>query len=103
MRTKAIAAGVVGTIVLLCVAILAITPRPPSPASITVRYIKSVQSGELVTATFEITNHTANGYFVGATIVEVLNDQFWKKCFQFDSTPGPIVGRRTVTSLPRFR
>lgn len=90
MRTKGIVVAGIVVAVLLCIAILAVVNRPPS-STITVRHVKSVQSGGLVSAIFEITNHTTSRYFVYPMSVEVRNGLAWKKCFDFVSFPGPFV------------
>ena len=51
-----------------------------SPA-VTVHHVKTGQSGE--TASFQITNHTSNRYFVFPRRVEVHDGATWKTCFEF--------------------
>lgn len=86
MRTKPIVAGAVIVVLLLTTTIVFIISRP-SPPAITVRYVKSVQSNNSVTATFEVTNHTGSRYHVYPFLVEVRNGPLWRTCFLFNSTP----------------
>ena len=89
MRKKAIIAGAILIAILLLGSILFIG-APPSSPPITVRHIKSVQSGDHVTATFEITNHTARNYSVYPVSVEARNGSVWKTCSDFSSYSFPI-------------
>jgi len=88
MRTKPIIAGAV-VAVLLSTAIVLISARP-SPPPITVRHVKSVQSGGGIEITYELTNHTTNSYSVYPVSVEVRNGLVWKTCSDFNSHPRPI-------------
>jgi len=90
MKRRLVSVAIVVTVGLL-LTILVLIPRPPSPP-IMVHHIKSVRSGNLVTATFEITNHTTSHYFVYPVAVEVRNGSVWITCFDFNSFPGPILG-----------
>jgi len=86
MRTKAIVAGAVVLVVLLCFAILLSVPRHP-PQGFTVRRLGSIQSGNVTTMTFEITNHTADRYIFHPFEVQVRNGKRWSK-FQGPSYAG---------------
>ena len=85
MRTKAIVAGAVVLVVLLCFAILFSVPRHP-PQDFTVRHVGSIQSGNVTTMTFEITNHTADPYIFFPSEVQVRNGNRWTKFQGFDIT-----------------
>ena len=100
MRTKPIIAGAVLIAILLLTTIVFITARP-SPSAITVRHIKSVQSGGGVTATFEIKNHTARTYSVYPLSVEVSNGPVWKACADFSSPSFPIDNLGPHASMTR--
>ena len=96
MRKKAIIAGAVLIAILLCITILFIVARQSSP-TITVRHVKSVQSGHQFTETFEITNHTSRRYYVYAFSVQVSNGLIWKDCYDSfgkSPSPPPILGSR---------
>jgi hypothetical protein len=91
MAKKRVMAGAVVIAILLLISIVFITARP-IPPPITVRHVKSVQSGNLVTATFEIANHTGGNCFVYPISVEVSNGLAWKACFDWNSQSFPIDG-----------
>ena len=125
MSRTPIIAGVVGIAVLLCVTILFTVPRP-SPPPITVRHVRSIQSGRWfsatfgitnppiwlgrvnrtfdsgVTAIFEITNHTSSIYHIEPVSFEVRNGLVWKKCFAFDHSPLPLALRPHASETTAF-
>jgi hypothetical protein len=78
VKTKAIVAGAVVLVVLFFLAMLLIVSRKPAQA-IAVRHVKSVQSGNVTTMTFEIKNHTANPYVFVPYEVQVRNGDVWIK------------------------
>ncbi len=83
MRTKAIVTGV-GLIALFClIATLLSVPRKP-PQEITVRHVKSVQSSNVTTMTFEIKNHTADAYIFFPNELEIRTGKEWSKFVAFD-------------------
>jgi len=76
MKRRLVSVAIVVTVGLL-LTILVLIPRPPSPP-IMVHHIKSVRSGNLVTATFEITNHTTSRYSFYPVLVEIRKGPVWK-------------------------
>lgn len=106
MRRKPIVAGVVAIAILLLTIIVFITARP-SPLTLTIQHIKSTQSENVTTMSFEVTNHTADPYILNPIQVQVRNGNAWTKFEDFDSAgPTPIVPRGVafytveVTNLP---
>jgi len=85
VKTKAIVAGAVVLALLLFTAMLLTGPRRP-PQNITVRHVGSVWSSNIVTLTFEITNHTADPYIFFPFEVQVRNGNGWTKFEGFDIT-----------------
>jgi hypothetical protein len=79
---------VVVFVVLLSVAFLFSRPRKPRkpPQEVTVRHVASVQSGDVTTMTFEITNHTADPYIFHPFEVQLRNGKAWTKFQGFDIT-----------------
>jgi hypothetical protein len=63
---------------LLFLAILFALPRQ-SPSPITVRHVKSLQSNNVITMTFEIKNHTAAPYIFFPFEVRTRNGNTWRK------------------------
>lgn len=95
MRTKPII--IIGAVVavLFLTAIVFIGARP-FPSGITVRHLKSVQSGGWVAATFEFTNHTDQNYLLDPLYVEARNGVGWPIAGPFSS---PILGpHRSATA-----
>jgi hypothetical protein len=83
VKTKPIIAGAVliaNVAILLSLTIVFITARP-SPPAVTVRYAKSIRTGDWVAATFEIINHTATGYYVFTVFLEVHDGPMWRTNF----------------------
>jgi hypothetical protein len=76
VKSKTIIAGAVLLVVLFFATII-FTFLPKPPQSITVRYIKSVQSGKATTITFEITNHTDQTYLLDPVWVRTRNGLAW--------------------------
>jgi hypothetical protein len=100
VKTMAVVAGLVLTAVLLFIVILLTVPRKP-PQDITVRHVGSVQSGNVTTMTFEITNHTAYPYIFFPFEVQIRNGNGWSKFQGFDITKihlHPTVAPRGVAS-----
>lgn len=84
VKTKAIAASAVVLVGLIFVVfMLCIIPHRPSQ-DITIRHVKSVQSANITTMTFEIKNHTANPYIFFPFEVQVRNGNGWSKFQGFD-------------------
>ena len=81
-RRRLIVAGVVvaPSFVFIAFAIALIRLTPPA---ITVRHVKSVPTGQAMAATFDITNHTSNTYFLCPNLVEACHGAQWKPCFKF--------------------
>lgn len=90
MRTKPIIAGAVLIAILLLITIGFVTARPSSPA-ITVRHVKSVQSGRVASVTFGVTNHTTKAYMIYPFSIQALNGSTWTNCFSFDTNRIPDV------------
>jgi hypothetical protein len=86
---------IVGSVVLavLLFAILLSVHRD-QPQAIKVRHVKSVQSSNVITMTFEVTNHSTDTYMFDQFDVAVRNDNAWARIFYF-----PGMGR--VNLLPR--
>ncbi|MGH7973517.1 MAG: hypothetical protein ACREIC_32780 [Limisphaerales bacterium] len=100
MKTKAVVAGAVVLVVLLFLAILLTVPRK-SQQDITVRHVKSVQSADITTMTFEVKNHTDTPYIFFPSEVQVRNGSAWTKFQGFDITtihPNPTVGPMALAS-----
>lgn len=99
MGKKALVAGAVVIAVLLAGSFLVFAPAPASSA-LTVRHIKSLQSGTNFTETFEITNNTTTTYCVAPTVVFLLDGQVRRVCFDLMShlSPGLIVGPHACVS-----
>ena len=103
---KSIMAGAVGIASLLLITILLTVVRPGSVA-VTVHHVKTSQSGQLIAATFQITNHTADRCFVFPRSVEANDGAKWSTCFEFTNSAelelGPFGCKAlplTVTNLP---
>jgi hypothetical protein len=60
----------------------------PSAQTITVRHIKSIQAGNSIWSSFEISNHTGAFCIALPDCVEVRQGTAWAKCFSFGHT-GP--------------
>ena len=71
MTTKAIVASVVLVVLLFFAMLLVVSHKPPQ--AITVRHIKSVQSADVTTMTFEIKNRTAAPFLFSPYAVQVRN------------------------------
>lgn len=82
MKRKPITASAVGFVLVLFLGIVFALAHGPA-RTISVRHLNSVQSGKLTTATFAITNHTSNRYFVLPRSVEAHGRAKWKTCFEF--------------------
>lgn len=96
--------GVVGILLLITIAFVT---GGPSSSAITVRRVKSVHSGGLVTANFEMTNHTTNNYVVYMWWVEARMGSVWKRCFDLRPHPflqlyshGAQISSLAMTNLP---
>jgi hypothetical protein len=74
VKTKAIIAGAVVLALLLFVVVFI---QRNTPQAVTVRHIASVQSSNVTTMTFEITNHTANTYILERFDVELRLGTSW--------------------------
>jgi len=70
----AVAIGILGIFLILVAA-----GRPAGPP-ITIRHVKSVQSGDTTTLFFEISNHTANSYIFVPSAVDVHSGTVWAPC-----------------------
>lgn len=107
MQRKALLAlAALAVVGLVCIWVLAFSGSG-APA-ITVRLVKSIRSGRAVTATFEITNHTSNVYFISPERVEVRNGARWQQSddqfclIGMDILPerSCLVSTYVVTNLP---
>lgn len=84
MGTRPIVAG--GIVIAIAVfAIVVLLVVHPSPSPMTLRHISSVQSGNEVTATFEVKNHTGVSYIFLPFEVEVRDGSVWRRCFEFQN------------------
>lgn len=88
MRTKAIVASVVPSVVLLLVLFFILDRRPSQ--DITIRHVKSLQSEDITIMTFEIKNHTSNPYIFFPFEVQVRNENRWNKFQGFDTRISPF-------------
>ena len=77
VRTKAIVAGAVLSVVLLLVLLFVLDRRRPQ--DITIRHVKSVQSEDITIMTFEIKNHTSNSYIFALFELEVRKGNGWNR------------------------
>jgi hypothetical protein len=98
VKPKAIIACAVVFVLLFFLAMLLIISSKP-PQEITVRHVKSVQSSNVTTMTFEIKNHTTDRYAFSPFEVQVRNGTAWTKFQDFDmSKPTPLIAGRAVVS-----
>jgi hypothetical protein len=100
VKTKAIVAGGVLLLFLLFIAILLSGPHKP-PQDITVRHVKSIQSSNITTMTFEIKNHTATPYIFFPFEVQIRNGNAWTRLQGFDMQtihPPPKIDVRSLAS-----
>jgi len=80
-RKPMMAGGVAIAIVVFTISFLVIAF--PTSRPITIRHVKSVHSGDVTAATFEIRNHAAAPYIFYPFEVQVRNGTVWSKCLGF--------------------
>jgi hypothetical protein len=88
MKTKAIIASAVVLALLIFIVMFFTDYHGPTQA-VTVRHVKSVQSGDITTMTFEITNHTAHTYIFQPVEVQVRNGDSWTTFQNIFKSIGP--------------
>lgn len=88
VRTKAVVASVVLSVVLLLGLLFILDRRPQQ--EITIRHVKSVQSADITIMTFEIKNHTSNPYIFFPFEVQVRDGNGWRKFQGFDTRINPF-------------
>jgi hypothetical protein len=98
---KAIVAGVVGLLFLVVISLMFFVVRATAPA-VTVRYIKTVQSGNSLAMTLQISNHTANGFIFHPFKLEAREGDGWKTRCKFEATSFRPAPELTAYSLTNF-
>jgi hypothetical protein len=97
---KAVVPGALVLVVLLFFALLVVVYHQP-PLDITVRHVKSVQTGDITTISFEVKNHTPSPYAYRRLEVQVRNGNVWTGFQDFDINrfnAYPALGPRAVAS-----
>jgi hypothetical protein len=80
---RLMAGGIVIALVVLTIVLLFVVH--PSGPPIRLRHVNSVQFGNVVTATFEVTNLTGGSYIFLPGEVEVRDGSVWIRCFEFEN------------------
>jgi hypothetical protein len=109
VKTKAVIAGAVVLAVLLFI-VMFLPAHHSRPQAVTVRHVKSVQSSNVTTMTFEVTNHTADTYVFKPAQILVRDGNSWTMFQDFERlnfNPLPKLAPRgvalydvDVTNLP---